>query len=41
MCLIYFTPMLINRDGIIDVPIYYYLILGFLNAVNEVSCYTY
>lgn len=39
MFLIYFTPTLINRDGIVDVPLYYYLILGFLNAVNEVSLY--
>lgn len=35
--LIHYTPMMINWNGVINVPIYYYLILGFLNAMNEVS----
>jgi len=34
--LIYYTPLLIkNKDGNVDVPIYYYCILAFINLINE------
>uniref|UniRef100_A0A2S2NMY7 Acetyl-coenzyme A transporter 1 n=1 Tax=Schizaphis graminum TaxID=13262 RepID=A0A2S2NMY7_SCHGA len=36
---IYFTPMIIYRNGVLNVPVYYYLILGFLNAVSEALSY--
>lgn len=40
--IIYYTPMLItNIDKIVHVPLYYYLVLGFSNAVNDVSKYKY
>ncbi|VVC42465.1 Major facilitator superfamily domain,Acetyl-coenzyme A transporter 1 [Cinara cedri] len=38
--LIYITPLLIKRDdGTIDIPTYYYLILGSINAINEALLY--
>ncbi|XP_060865228.1 acetyl-coenzyme A transporter 1-like [Metopolophium dirhodum] len=36
---IYFTPMIIYSNGILNIPIYYYLILGFLNAISEALSY--
>lgn len=34
---VYFTPRLIHSNGDVNVPIYYYLILGFIYVINEVS----
>ncbi|CAH1724867.1 unnamed protein product [Aphis gossypii] len=36
---IHFTPMIIYRNGVLNVPIYYYIILGFLNAISEALSY--
>ncbi|CAH1724858.1 unnamed protein product [Aphis gossypii] len=33
--LIYFTPFLIKNNGVVNVPVYYYLILGFIFIINE------
>ncbi|VVC28210.1 Major facilitator superfamily domain,Acetyl-coenzyme A transporter 1 [Cinara cedri] len=38
--LIYITPFLIKRDdGTINIPMYYYLILGLITAINEALLY--
>uniref|UniRef100_A0A2S2QHE6 Acetyl-coenzyme A transporter 1 n=1 Tax=Sipha flava TaxID=143950 RepID=A0A2S2QHE6_9HEMI len=34
--LIYYTPTLIKRHGVIDVPIYYYIILVFILAIHDI-----
>ncbi|XP_022174759.1 acetyl-coenzyme A transporter 1-like [Myzus persicae] len=36
---VYFTPMIIYRNGELNVPIYYYLILGLINAISEALSY--
>lgn len=33
--LIYFTPFLIKNNGVVNVPVYYYLLLGFIFTINE------
>lgn len=33
--LIYYTPFLIKQNGVVNVPIYYYFILGFIFTINE------
>ncbi|CAI6365109.1 unnamed protein product [Macrosiphum euphorbiae] len=33
--LIYYTPFLIKNNGVVNVPIYYYFILGFIFAIHE------
>lgn len=34
--LVYYTPVLIKKDGVINVPIYYYILLGFIFTAREV-----
>ncbi|VVC28214.1 Hypothetical protein CINCED_3A016125 [Cinara cedri] len=38
--LIYYTPALINTNGVVDVPIYYYVILGLICTVHEILSFT-
>ncbi|XP_025193547.1 acetyl-coenzyme A transporter 1-like, partial [Melanaphis sacchari] len=38
--LIYYTPLLIKSNGVINVPIYYYLILVFIYIVHEILAFT-
>lgn len=39
VALIYYTPKLINVNGIIDIPIYYYGILILILSIHDVSLY--
>jgi len=41
MVLIYYTPSLINNNGDIKVPVYYYCLLALIFAVSEVITYLY
>lgn len=37
VALIYYTPNLIQNNGVISVPTHYYFILGFVSLIHEVS----
>lgn len=39
--LVYFTPTFIRKDDVVNVPTYYYVILGSIMSINEVSFYKY
>lgn len=38
--LIYYTPILIQHNGVVNVPTYYYLILVFISIIHEILAYT-
>ncbi|XP_060865229.1 acetyl-coenzyme A transporter 1-like [Metopolophium dirhodum] len=38
--LIYYTPILIKNNGVVNVPTYYYLILVFISIIHEILAYT-